>query len=178
VRDSRGFTLIELLIVMLIIGILLGIAMMNYRFARPRAAEASAIGTLSAINQAQFSFMQTCGRQKFAPTLASLGKPNPGTSAAYLSPDIAGAPDGVKSGYRFTMEGQAVETPLLTCGGETPLEGYHVTADPVIAGVSGLRFFGTNTDVVIYENAEETFTGKMPDRGAPSLGQEIRGTTR
>ncbi len=66
-RDSRGFTLIELLLVLLIIGILATIAMANYRHARLRAAETSAIGSLTAINQAQFAFMQTCGNQKFAP---------------------------------------------------------------------------------------------------------------
>ena len=68
-RDSRGFTLIELLLVLLIIGILATIAMANYRNGRLRAAETSAIGSLTAINQAQFSYMQTCGNQKFAPSL-------------------------------------------------------------------------------------------------------------
>jgi len=177
VRDSRGFTLIELLLVMLIIGILLGIAMVNYRHARLRGAEVSAIAALSAINQAQFAFMQTCGHQKFAPNLATLGKPNPGTNAPYLSPDLTGAADVVKSGYRLSMEGQAVDAPMLTCAGDTPVEAYHVTADPVIPDVSGRRFFGTNVDLVIYESLE-SLNGKMPDRGAPSLGQEIRGTTR
>ena len=56
-RDSRGFTLIELLLVLLIIGTLATIAMANYRNARLRAAETSAIGSLTAINQAQFAFM-------------------------------------------------------------------------------------------------------------------------
>lgn len=89
-RDSRGFTLIELLLVLVIIGILLAISMANYRNARLRGAESSAIGTLSAINRAQFAYMQTCGNQKFAPHLTSLGKPNPGTTAPYLSPDRPG----------------------------------------------------------------------------------------
>ena len=77
VRDSRGFTLIELLLVLLIIGVLLGISMANYRQARLRGAEASAIASLSAINQAQFAFMQTCGGQKFAPKLS---QPRPAES--------------------------------------------------------------------------------------------------
>ena len=55
---------------------------------------------------------------------------------------------------------------MLTCTGDTPLEGYHVTADPVTPGVTGKRFFATNVTLVIYENAE-TFDGKMPDTGAP-----------
>jgi prepilin-type N-terminal cleavage/methylation domain-containing protein len=150
VRDSRGFTLIEVLLVLVIIGILSAISMANYRHARLRGAETSAIGALSAINQAQFAYMQTCGNQKFAPHLTSLGKPHPGTTAAYLSPDLTGADEVVKSGYRIAMDG---------------------------AEVTGNRFFGTNVDLVIYENLE-TFDGRMPDSGAPTLGQEVRGVIR
>ena len=78
------------------------------------------------------------------------------------------------------MEGAEVAEvaePLLTCTGDTPLDGYHVTADPVSPGVSGVRFFGTNVDRVIYEHTE-TFAGKMPDSGAPTLGTEVRAAIR
>jgi len=177
VRDSRGFTLIELLLVLLIIGILSAISMANYRQARLRGAETAAIGALTAINQAQFSYMQTCGNQKFAPHLTSLGKSNPATTAPYLSPDLTGADEIVKSGYLIAMEGTEVADPVLTCTGETPVESYHVTADPVTPGVTGRRFFATNIDLVVYEN-QETFVDKMPDSGAPSLGQETRGVVR
>ena len=177
-RDSRGFTLIELLLVLLIIGTLATIAMANYRNARLRAAETSAIGSLTAINQAQFAFMATCGNQKFAPSLPSLGKPNPGSTAPYLSPDLTSADEVDKSGYRIAMDGTAVSEPLLTCTGETPLSAYHVTADPVIPGVTGSRFFGTNVDHVIYEHTETLGGGKMPDTGPPSLGEEMRGMVK
>jgi prepilin-type N-terminal cleavage/methylation domain-containing protein len=177
VRDSRGFTLVEVLLVLLIIGILSAISMANYRYARIRGAETSAIGALTAINQAQFAYAQTCGNQKFAPHLTSLGKAHPGTAAAYLSPDLTGADEVVKSGYRIAMEGTEVAEPVLTCTGDTPLDSYHVTADPVAPGVTGTRFFGTNADLVVYDNLE-TFSGKMPDNGAPPLGQEVRGVIR
>ena len=85
VRDARGFTLIELLVAIAIVGVLLTIAMANYGQARPRAGETSAIAALQVINHAQFTFKQTCGHQKFAPSLTSLGKPHPGTGAPYLS---------------------------------------------------------------------------------------------
>ena len=176
-RDSRGFTLIELLLVMLILGILLTISMANYKQARLRGAEASAIGSLSAINQAQVAYMHTCGNQKFAPGLPSLGRNNPGTNAPYLSPDLTGGEEVIKSGYRFLMEGTEVVEPLQTCTGDTPVEAYHITADPVRPGVTGHRFFGSNVSFVIYENME-SFAGRMPDTGAPQVGQEIRGTTR
>jgi type IV pilus assembly protein PilA len=177
VRDSRGFTLIELLLVMLILGILLAISLANHSQARLRGAEASAIGSLLAINQAQFAYMQTCGNQRFAPKLTALGKRNPGTNAAYLSPDLTGADEVVKSGYRILMEGTEVVDPMQTCTGDTPVESYHVTADPVVPGTTGKRFFGTNGDRVIYEGIE-SFSGKMPDKGAPEMGAEIRGAIR
>ena len=176
-RDSRGFTLVEVLLVLVILGILLTISMANYRHARLRGAETSAIGALSAINQAQFAFMQTCGNQKFAPHLTSLGKPHPGTNAPYLSPDLTAAEEVVKSGYLIVMDGAEVSVPVLTCAGDTPLDAYHVTADPVTPGVTGHRFFATNVSLVIYEDLE-TFDGKMPDTGVPPLGQEVRGVTR
>ena len=85
--------------------VLLGISMANYRQARLRGAEASAIASLSAINQAQFAYMQTCGNQKFAPKLTSLGRPNPSTNAPFLSPDLTAADEVDKSGYRISMGG-------------------------------------------------------------------------
>jgi type IV pilus assembly protein PilA len=177
VRDSRGFTLIELLLVLLILGILMAISMANYKQARLRGAEASAIGSISAINQAQFAYMHTCGNQKFAPRLPALGKRNPGTNAPYLSPDLTGAEEVIKSGYKILMEGTEVAEPLQTCTGDTPVDAYHITADPVKPGITGNRHFGSNVTLVIYESTE-SLNGKMPDNGPPQLGQEVRGTPR
>jgi type IV pilus assembly protein PilA len=176
VRDARGFTLVELLLVLLILGILLGISLANYGHARLRAAEATAIASLTAINQAQFAFMQTCGNQRFAPHLTTLGKPNPSSSAPYLSPDLTAANEIVKVGYRIQMGGTEVTEPVQTCTGDTPVAGYQATADPVTPGWSGHRFFGTNVDLVIYEHSESFSGGKMPETGAPNLGGEVRGT--
>jgi hypothetical protein len=53
-----------------------------------------------------------------------------------------------------------------------------VIADPVLPRVTGYRYFATNMDLVIYEQLEDSFKGKMPDHGSPSLGQEIRGIAR
>jgi type IV pilus assembly protein PilA len=177
VRDSRGFTLVELLLVMLILGILLAISVANYRQARLRGAEASAIVSLTAINQAQFAYMQTCGNQRFAPNLSTLGEPHPGSKAAFLSPDLTSADEVIKSGYRFLMEGPEATDTVQTCTGDTAVDAYHVTADPVVSGTTGNRFFGTNTSLVIYE-ALESFTGKMPDSGAPATGNEVTSTPR
>jgi prepilin-type N-terminal cleavage/methylation domain-containing protein len=175
VRDARGFTLIELLIVITILGVLLSLAVASYRHARIRGSETAAIAALTAINQAQYSFMATCGNQRFAPHLTSLGRPNPGTQAPYLSPDLTAADEILKSGYVIRMSGTEVTDPAQTCTGETPLAGYQATADPATPGTTGLRFFGTNVDLVVYENLE-TFNGRMPELGPPSLGQEVKGT--
>ena len=79
-----------------------------------------------------------------------------------------------KSGYRIVMEGPEVAEAVLSCTGETPVEAYHVTADPLSPGVTGHRFFGTNVNLVVYENVE-TFEGKMPNVGPPPSGQETKG---
>ena len=176
-RDSRGFTLVELLLVILIVGILMAISVTNYRQARLRGAEAAAISSLLAINQAQFAYMHTCGNQKFAPKLSTLGKPHPGSNVAYLSPDLTGSDEVVKNGYRLVMEGEEATEPIQTCTGDTPVDAYHVTADPVAVGTTGNRFFGTNVTLVIYESPE-SFSGRMPDTGAPTAGTEVTSTAR
>ena len=59
-----------------------------------------------------------------------------------------------------------------TCNGDVPLERYKLTADPLQEG-DGSRFFATNTDRVIFQDAT-TFTKDMPETGAPGHGAEIK----
>lgn len=178
--DCRGFTLIELLIIVSIVGIVSAVAMAGYRIARVRAGEGSAVASLHAINQAQMLFSQTCGNQRYAPTLASLGTPAPATGQAFLSPDLTIVypdmpPDTpvTKSGYLITMTGTPVTDDVTTCIGVTPVSEYMATADPIQPGISGLAFFGTNSEKVIFTDSA-TFTGNMPGTGAPGHGTELR----
>lgn len=176
-RDSRGFTLIELLIVITILGVLLSLALVSYRHARIRASETAAIAALTAISQAQYAYSATCGRNYYAPHLTSLAKPNPGSQAPYLSPDLTGADEITKSGYLIRMSGTEVAESVQSCTGETPVTGFQTTADPATPGVTGLRFFGSNADLIVYENLE-TFYGRMPEIGPPNLGQEAKGIVK
>jgi prepilin-type N-terminal cleavage/methylation domain-containing protein len=169
---SRGFTLIELLIVVAIVGILASISMGLYFRARVQGNEASAIATLAAIHQGQFAFAQACGNQHYAPTLASLATPMPNTGSAFLSPDLAADPL-VKSGYQFVMEGTPLNLEYTSCTGEGLLEHYSVTGDPLHPGLSGIRFFGTNADRVVFADAA-SFAGNMPETGPPSHGAELK----
>ena len=172
-RHSRGFTLVELLIVMAVIAVLLSISVASYRNARVVVAEGSAIAALEAINQAQFAYMQTCGRQNFAPTLIELGAPVPGSGTGFLSPDLTYAEQVRKSGYFLQMGGTEVDTDIKACTGNKPASGYQVTADPTNPGSTGIRYFGSNVDRVIFEGME-SFTGKMPEKGAPANGRELK----
>ena len=172
-RSDSGFTLIELLVVMAIIALLASMAMFGYRYAHIRSAEASAVSTLTTINRGQFMFMQSCGRQRYAPTLLTLASPAPGDQHGFISADL-GVPEALqKSGYLFQMTGTPATEGEQTCTGAVPLDRYRLTADPLNPGLSGSHFYGTNSDRVIYEDLA-SFADNMPETGPPGHGTEIK----
>jgi type IV pilus assembly protein PilA len=169
---TEGFTLVELLIVMAIVGTLAAIAVAGYRHLRTSAGEAAAVSALSAINQAQFAFSQTCGDQRYSPTLAGLGVPAPTTGQAFISADMTSDPL-IKSGYQFVMTGTEAADARPACNGLAPVTTYRITADPTVPSFSGIRFFGTNTDRVLFADTV-TFVQDMPETGAPPHGTEVK----
>jgi len=139
---QEGFSLIELLIVVAIILIIAAIAIPNLLRSKMAANEASAVGSLRAINTACITYSTIYGTG-YPAALANVGPGAPATAAtADLIDSVLAA--GTKSGYVFTYTaGAAVGGTINT---------YTLTAVPANIGTTGQRQFFTDQSGVIRAN--------------------------
>src|SRR5262249_43257560 len=126
-RTTQGFTLIELMIVIAIIAFIAAIAIPNLVSARKHGNETAAIGALKTLQTCQTIFREGDKDGNGRLDYGSL----PQLSAAHLVDQVLGS--GTKQGYLFRTGASTSTSEFL----------WFATANPILAGMTGDRYFET-----------------------------------
>jgi len=172
---EAGFTLIDMLFVVALVGLLCSMAIPGLMRAKGAAQAASALGSMRLINSAQLSYAITCGLGFYSPDLPTLGVPPPGATDGFLPAEMSADYTFVKSGYNFSLAGTPLPGAPASCNGlpmGAAAPGYAIVGDVIDSTVSMPRFFGTNSDGIIWEHTS-TLSATMPEVGAPPAGEPI-----
>jgi type II secretory pathway pseudopilin PulG len=118
------------------------IAIPNLLRAKMAANEASAVGSVRALNMACMTYSSQYGG--FPPSLYALGGEGSGAEPSATSAQLIDnvLQTGIKSGYNFTYSAGPIDNTGV-------IASYAINANPVIPGNTGVRYFFTNQSGVI-----------------------------
>jgi type IV pilus assembly protein PilA len=140
-----------------IIGIVAAIAVPGLLRARISGNEASAIGSLRAINSGEAAFSSSCGHGGYATSLDDLVLAPAGSSQGFISPDLGS--NGIsKSGYGFAAAIDAASgvldlgTTACVSVANRLASSYFAAANPLTPGATGSRYFGTDQRGAIWQD--------------------------
>jgi len=148
-KGPGGFSLIELLIVVAIILIIAAIAIPNLLRSRIAANQASAVGSLKAIQAAEIAYSATFNAG-YTSALGYLGPPSAGANVTSTSAGLIDSvlSAGTKSGYSFTYTAGAADA-------AGKIDTYTITATP-ISSATGTNTYYTDQSGVIRQNSTTT----------------------
>jgi hypothetical protein len=130
--------------------------------ARQAGDEASAIGSVRAVLNAQLMFSMACGAGGYAPSLKVLATPPKQGGEGFIGPDLGSDP-AVKSRYVISMTPGPVASELpescngLAAGRTT--QSFFVTAVPA---QKGGRFFATNAEMNCTTGCSKFYASTVP----------------
>jgi hypothetical protein len=138
--------------------------------------EASAIGSLRAINSGQVNFAANCAQGAYAGDLATLGTAPTAGGEPFISADLVPTtpPSVTKSGYTVLVTDDTTGTaPTPTaCVTGTFASAFHSNATPVNVGSTGNRSFWS-AGSTIYQDTEGNViagTAVTPPAVSPTVG--------